>query len=351
MSTIKKLKKQKVYIILAKFFSKINKKRKDFLNRRPHRTFRLSKRSDYVKKLNLPGYFSLTKMTNVIIWKNKKIFGGLVLVYGILTALFIGMASQDIFTTLSDMLKNTSTQVAGGDFGALGQAGILMFTTVAGGATQSLNEIQQMLAGLFAIFVWLTTIWILRNKIAGVKIKLRDALYNAGAPLIPSVLLSLMLVVQVIPLALAVVGYSAAQLTGILDGGVEAMLFWIVVGLLVSLSLYWISTTLFALVVITLPGVYPIKALKTASDIVVGRRLRILYRLLWLCLVVTISWIVVFIPIILMNTWITNVWSAFRSVPLVPIVMLFMSTATLIWSASYVYMLYRKIVDDAAKQS
>jgi len=351
MKTIKKIKKLKAYKIVAKFLSKLNKRRKDFLSRRPHRSFRLTKRIDYVKKINLPGYFSLTKKTNDILLKNKKIFTGLMLTYAVMTALFIGMASQEIFNTLSETLKTTSSQVTGGDLGALGQAGVLMITTLAGGATQNLNELQQTIAGLLSVFIWLTTVWILRNSIAGVKFKLRDAIYNAGAPLIPTILLSLMLIIQFIPIALSIVGFSAAQLTGLLDGGIEAMLFWVVIGLLVSLSLYWMSTTLFALVVVTLPGVYPMQALKTASDIVVGRRLMILYRLLWMGLLIILSWIIVMLPLILLNAWITSIWEAFKYVPLVPVVMLAMSTATLIWAASYIYVLYRNIVDDAAKQS
>jgi len=349
--TIKKLKHIKQLKPVFRLLSKLNARRKKFLSRRPHRSLKLSKRRDYRKKIILPGYFSLTKSTHQMIWKNKKIFIGLLSVYALLTAVFIGITSQDLFNTLSDLLKDTGSKVSGGDFGALGQASILALTTVAGGATQNLSELQQVMALFLGVYIWLTTVWILRNLISGNKFKLRDALYNAGTPFVPTLLISLLLIVQLLPFALALVIFTAGQITGLADGGVEAMMLWIGTGLLVTLSLYWLAATFFALVIVTLPGVYPWQAYKTSSDIVTGRRLTLLYRILWLVILILLSWIVVVLPAVLLNTWLGDLWPFFRNIPFVPIIILIMSTATLIWSATYVYLLYRKIVDDAAKKS
>lgn len=348
---IKRFKKNRFIKTLSGYYLKLNARRKNFLSRRPHRSFRPTKRRDYRKKIQIPGYLNLTKSTHEIIWKRKKLFGGLLLIYALISAIFIGMASQDLFNTLSDLLKDTGSKVSGGDFGALGQAGILAITTVAGGATQNLSELQQVMALFFGIYIWLTTVWILRNILSGNKFKLRDALYNAGSPFIPTLLISLLLIIQLLPFSLALVIFTAAQATGFASGGVEAMMLWVGTGFLVVLSLYWLSATFFALVIATLPGVYPWQAYKTASDIVTGRRLTLLYRIIWLSLLICISWILVVLPAILLNTWLSSVWPFFRNIPFIPLLILVMSTATLIWSASYIYLLYRKIVDDAAKKS
>jgi hypothetical protein len=198
------------------------------------------------------------------------------------------------------------------------------------------------------LFTWLTTVWLLRATFAGKKPKLRDGLYNAGAPILPTFLVGLLLLVQLLPVALAIVGYTSASATGLLNGGIEAMLFWSVALLLGTLSLYWITSTFFALIIVTLPGMYPFQAIKTAGDLVVGRRIRILLRLLWVALIVAVLWLVIMVPIILLDTWIKGMLPAIEWLPVVPVALLVMSTLTVVWVASYVYILYRKVVDDDA---
>lgn len=229
------------------------------------------------------------------------------------------------------------------------QASILAFSTTLGSLSPQLTEVQQVYATLLGLMVWLTVVWLLRNLLAGGKVRLRDGIYNSGAPIIPTAIVSVVLVLQLLPVALAAIGYSAASGTGMLDGGVEAMLFWAAAGLLTTLSVYWVSGTVFALIVVTLPGMYPMKALTISGDMVVGRRLRLLFRFLWLGMTVMVSWLLIMIPVILLDVWLKNMLPAIEWLPLVPVVVLMLGVLTLIWSASYIYLLYRKVVDDDAK--
>jgi len=322
---------------------------KNYLSRRPHRSFQRTRRRDYVRSLTLPGYWAFTTHVHQTVWKNRKTFLLLTLVYALFTAFMVGVASQDTYTTLANTLRDTGTQVFQGNMGELGKAGLLFVTAATGGLSQTLTEVQQVYAGLLAILTWLTTVWLLRNLLAGHKVKLRDGLYNASAPLLSTVIVALVLVVQLLPLALALIGYSAALSSGLLAGGVEAMLFWIVAGLLGLLSLYWITSTFIALVVVTLPGMYPFRALKTSGDLVVGRRFRILKRILWMALVIAVAWLLVMIPVILFDTWLKGVWVAITWLPIVPFVLLGLASLTIVWSASYIYLLYRKVVADDAQ--
>jgi hypothetical protein len=196
--------------------------------------------------------------------------------------------------------------------------------------------------------MWMTSVWLLRNILAGHKIKLRDGLYSAGAPIISTFIVALVFVVQLLPLALALIGYAAASATGLLSGGVEAMLFWIAAGFLALLSIYWSTSTFFALVIVTLPGMYPFKALQIAGDLVVGRRLRILLRLLWMIVVAIVTWAIIMIPIIMIDGWAKDTWSAIYWVPTIPIILLLLGSLTIIWISSYVYLFYRKVVADEA---
>ena len=344
----KKTAKVKSKIEIKNPLIKIQNNVTSFLNRRPHRSFRRTRRRDYARSLELPGYISFTKYVTKTIWTHRKTFALLALLSAIITWLMVGIASQDNYTTLRDTLNATSGSLFSGGLGEIGKAGLLFISSATGGISQNLTEVQQVYAGLITLLTWMTSIWLLRNLLAGHKVKVRDGLYNAGSPIISTFIVALVFIIQLLPLALALIGYSAASATGLLSGGVEAMLFWIAAGLLSVLSLYWTTSTFFALVIVTLPGMYPFKALKTAGDIVIGRRLRILLRLLWMIVVTALVWAIIMIPIIILDAWFKGMWAAIAWVPTVPFVLLVITSVTIVWISSYVYLLYRKVVADDA---
>lgn len=320
----------------------------ELLARRPHRSFRQTRKRDYIRSLKLPGYWAFTDHVRKVLWRQRKLFLSLVLVYGVLTVGFVGMASQSIYTELSDTLRETGSEVTQGNFSEVGKAGLLLVTGAAGMFSTDKTEAQQLYLGILVLLVWLATVWLLRATLAGQRPRLRDGLYNAGAPVISTFLVGLVMVVQLLPIAVAIIGYGAASATGLLDTGIESMLFWTVALLLGALSLYWLTSTFIALVVVTLPGMYPMRAIKTAGDLVIGRRVRVLLRLLWLAAVVAGVWACSMIPIILLDTWLKSLLPAIEWLPVVPVALLVMTTLTVIWMASYIYLLYRRIVDDDA---
>ena len=63
---------------------------------------------------------------------------------------------------------------------------------------------------------------------------------------------------------------------------------------------------------------------------------------------VVVIWLVIMIPIILFDGWIKSLFSEVAWLPIVPISLLVMSSFSVVWTASYVYLLYRKVVDDDA---
>lgn len=335
--------------IVKKPYVSIASRVKDLQSRRPHRSFRRTLRRDYARSLELPGYVAFTATVNRTLWKNRKALAFLALIYIAFSIALVGLGSQDAYSSLSSTLQSTGQQVFQGNFGQIGEAGILFLTIAGNGLSSTPTEGQQIYATLLGLMVWLTTVWLLRNMIAGRKVKVRDGLYNAGAPIISTVVVVGVLAFQLIPIALAVIGFYAAQTSGLLNGGVEAMLFWIAAALLALISLYWITSTFFALIIVTLPGMYPFRALRTAGDLVIGRRLRILLRLLWMALCAIITWAVVMILFILLDTWLGSLWAPIKGFPVIPALILILTTFSLIWTSSYVYMLYRKVVDDDAR--
>lgn len=144
-----------------------------------------------------------------------------------------------------------------------------------------------------------------------------------------------------VPFAIALIAYGVAYSVNVFGDVLFTTLFWIVELLLAVASLYWITSSAVAMVVITLPGMYPLKALKVSGDLVIGRRLRILYRLGWLCLSIIVIWAIVVLPMILIN----NI-SLVQKIPIVPLTVLVLSAFTMVWSSAYIYILYRKLVSD-----
>lgn len=331
-----------------KVVSPITQRVKGLLQRRPHRSFRLTRQRDYKRSLKMAGYWSFTNEVRAVLWKNWQLFGGLVLVYAVATVIISGFGAQESYGNLAQALKDSGGEVFKGDFGPVSQAGLLLLTTVTTGLSPNLTEAQSVLGGLALFFGWLSTIWLLRNTLAGHHPRLRDGLYNSGSPVLATVLVGFIITLQLLPAAIAVIVYGAAQASGLLEGGVSAMLVWGSVGLLGLLSIYWITSSFIALVIVTLPGMYPLHAIRSAGDLVVGRRLRVLFRLAWLFALMVVAWAVIVIPFILFDDWVKTLVPAISWLPLVPIVIVGMASLTLVYVTSYIYLLYRRIVDDDA---
>lgn len=325
----------------------VGKRRRDYLSRRPHRSFRLSRRRDYKRGLAMPGYFAFTIEVAGLIWQHKKTFATLGLVFMVLTVGFGLLGSQDIYSQLQNLFDTTRPDgLFTGAVGEIGRASILLLTTMTNGLTGQLDPSQQFIAATMGLYMWLSVVWLLRKFLAGKKVVVRDALYTSGAPIIATLLCFIILLVQMIPAALATIVVSVGYQTQFIDGSVAAIAVFIALVLLIVLSLYWATSTFIALVIVTLPGMRPLRAVAIAGDLVIGRRLRILLRLLWLIATILSWWLVIMVPVILLDTWLKSLLTWLAGWPIVPVMVLVMTTATIMWSASYIYLLYRKIVDD-----
>lgn len=336
------------HVGLLSHFSKLRQRVAAFLSGRPRRSFQATKRRGRTRSLALPGYWRFTDEVARLLWRHKRLFGALAVVYAILTGVLVGMVSQATYSETVALVEMAGDEVAAGGLGALGRASMVFLSTISGDLSGQADASRQVYAGLIGLLTWLTTVWLLRALLAGQHPRLRDGLYNAGAPILPTFLVSLALVVQLLPLALVSLGFGAATAAGLLAGGVGAMLFWVAAALVVALSFYWATSTLMALIVVTLPGMYPWRALRTAGDLVKGRRVRLLLRLLWVLLLVMVEWVLIMIPIIMIDSWLKSVAPALSWMPVVPLALLMLSSATVIVTAAYVYLLYRKVVEDDA---
>lgn len=326
-----------------KFWHKTKRRYMEFLKRRPHRSFQRTRRRDYVRSLDMPGYFAFSAYVIKTLLSQKRLFGFMALFYIIAGIVLVGLASQDAYGQLSTLLDQTAS-----NWDAVGKAGLLLLTTMSGGLNTSFTEVQQVYSALLFLLIWLAVVWSLRVVLAGNKPKLRDALYNSGAPIVSTAIVLLIVVVQLLPIALSVVIVSVASSTGMFDSPTMSIIVSMVAAGLGVLSLYWVTSTIIALVIVTLPGMYPWRAIQTAGDLVIGRRIRILLRLCWMLVCALLFSAAVLLPVILIDRALKHALPVIEWLPIVPVIMALVSAAILMWSAAYVYLLYRKIVEDDA---
>lgn len=305
------------------------------------KSFRPVRRRDYVTSWKLPGFWKFSIEVFNVLYKNKKLFLKFVALYALVSFVVVGLLSQESFKLLDSSVNQLGGNAVAGELSGFVQNAAVFAGVLTGAFTQPLSETQQLYMSLLFIFSWLSIVWTLRQLLAGQKnLKLRDALYNAGAPFVSTLVLSFILLVQLIPMTIAALGYGAALETGVFNDTLMTVLFWCVALLFVVASLYWVTSTLIGLVIVTLPGMYPVKALKSAGKLVVGRRLKILYRYSWMVLNIVTVWAVIVIPAIIISRVSWLAW-----LPIVPIVVLLLTSASVVYSSAYIYLLYRKLVD------
>ncbi len=333
---------------LSKKFSKkvkeLKKGRKQRIN--PHRSFRRSYREDYKRETNVPGVMHHIFASFKMIFKNWKLFLPFLIILVVLNAVLVGIMDEGDYAKYQEILDETSVQVAGEDIGNVAKAGLLLISTITtGGLSGESSEAAIVFAVLIFILVWLVTIFLLRHIMAGHKVKLRDGLYNALTPLISTFLVFVVAVIQCVPIFILIIVYSAAVQTEFLSTPFYALVFFIFAALMIVLSGYLLSSSLIALVAVSAPGLYPMRALHTASDLMMGRRIRFVIRLIALFFAMAILWVVVMLPLILIDMGFKNFeWAA--GIPFVPVCLTVMTCFTEIYLTVYLYLYYRWMLDN-----
>lgn len=334
-----------LYVLLAPLFAlgrgirglwrKAAGRARDFRGRRPHRTFYLTDPGQSRRRIKMRGYFGFLGEVWRFIWDNKRLFLKFLGLYAVISVLILGI-SQDTFNSFKSALDEVG-------FDEWSRWPALMAQAIFGG-NGSTDSGQKIASILILIYGFLILIWLVREITNGNKqVKLRDGLYSGGAPVLALAVLAMLLVVQVIPLGIALFAYQSMASVGVINSGIaiENMAAWCALAVIIVLTLYWMMGTVMAMIIVTIPGVYPFRAYSRAGDLIVGRRMQILMRVVVMLLPLVLLWLVVLLPMIMLDSAINVDW-----LPLIPATVLLLSTLSIIWIAVYLYLLYRHIIDD-----
>ncbi len=296
-----------------------------------YKSFRLSKRLRHPRP-RVTGSFRLFKLSLQNIMKRKRLFGGITIIYLMLTIVLV--KGFGVGTDIAS-LKDAITQIFGGSFSGLTTSlalyGVLLTNVNTGGGQQS-GAYQTV----FLIIASLAVIWALRQTLSPtnkkVKLQVRDAFYKGMYPLIPFLLVLAVVGIQLLPVAVAGFLYSTVVAGGLAVTAIEKAIWAMLVAGIILLSLYMITSSVFALYIVTLPEIRPIQALRSARDLVLHRRWTIMRKLLFLPVALLVCSAAITIPLIIfaptLAEWVFFVLSMFG----------------LVVFHSYLYTLYRELL-------
>ena len=312
-----------------------------------HHSFRRSYREDYNRPLHVPGLMHHAMTTLKILAKNWRLFLPLTILIVLANIILVGLMSQESYKTFQTNLDDSIEESGIANVGKVAKASLILISTITtGGLNNGMSEAQQIFAVLLFVTIWLVAIYLLRHILAQHKVKLRDALYNAMSPLIPSLMVFAVLILYLIPIFIFIIFYSAAVTTEFFSTPFYACLFWVFASLLILLSLYLVPNALLALVAVSAPGIYPMLALRTATDLMQGRRIKFIIRLIFVLFFMAVFWIVIMVPIILLDQWLKSMWGWAESIPFVSFMLLLMTVMSAIYFTAYIYLFYRRMLDD-----
>ncbi|HSX30685.1 MAG TPA: hypothetical protein VLE99_02110 [Candidatus Saccharimonadales bacterium] len=261
-------------------------------------------------------------------WTHRKLFGGIVVVYAVLTILLVrGLSSTsgatDIKSTLDTVLHGFSGKVT---------SSVATFSTLLATAGTGATVTSGVYQGVLLIVCSLAFIWALRQALAKHAVRVRDSFYRGMYPLVPFLLTFMLLSAQLIPIGIGSGLYSTMVSYGIAIYFWEKAVWFLVFVALGIWSLRMVTASVFALYVVTLPNMTPLKAYRSARQLVYGRRLLIWRKLIFLPVVLLLIAALVELPIILFATPLAE-WTFFGlSMLALPVI------------HGYLYNLYREML-------
>lgn len=315
---------------------------------RLHRSFKRSYYEDYQRKTELPSLTSQASAAFKMFFKFWKIFLPLLLIFVGFYIFLIGAMSENTLADVKANVEQTNKDVADGKIGTVGKAGLTLLGIISTGGLTTMNDAQVVIAVLLFTIIWLVTIYLARHLLAGhQEIKMRDGFYSALSPLVSTLVVGLIIFLEAIPIMLTIIVFQVALTTEFLSTPFYALLFFMFAALMITLSLYLLSSSFFAIIVVSAPGLYPLTAVRMAKNLIMGRRLRFLIRVFYLVIIVALLYLLLLMPAIILDGILKAqfAWLADSKIPFVAIIQLTITVFIFIYLSIYFYLFYRALLD------
>jgi hypothetical protein len=279
----------------------------------------------------LPAARAILKTALALVWQARRPLGICFLLYTVAVFLFVqGVVAQDTFTESKHLLDSLLSGSAGRAQSIAMQLALLFDGTGGKAVNPGGGVVQTMLFVLCS----LTYIWILRHLSAQKTVTARQALYSSTTPLVPFFVLLALCGVQLLPLSIGSYVYTLMSSSGIMAQWYEYAIAGTVALLLMLWSLRMLTTTVFALYIVTLPNMTPRRAYQSAGQLVKNRRLVIWRKIVLLPVFIVVVTSLVMLPFLLLN------------VPFAAWIFTLVSLAWLPLVHSFLYCLYRELLQN-----
>jgi len=281
------------------------------------------------KKKQLPSTWKLMKASLGQIKDNKKLFGGILIIYFILIIVFVrGISGNFQLSTIQQNVVDTFGEQTG-----KWEKGAASYGLLLGSAVSSQTEVESIYQTIIIVITSLALIWGLRQTYnRKQKVKIRDSFYKGMYPLVPFILVIFVVLIYLLPFGIASSIFSAIQANGIATTGPEQIAWWSVLIAGALISAYLALAGIFAVYIATLPDMSPIKALKEANALVRFRRWQVARKFIILTLTLLVLSAVVLIPMIVFFAKAAE------------IIYLLFSIVFLVYAHAFIYRLYRELI-------
>lgn len=293
-----------------------------------YKSFRLQKKLKHPKG-QPPQVRRLLEKSFSLLWAVKKPLLGIIIVFAILNLLFVRGLQAPVSI---NELRGSIEESLGGETDNL-STNLAVFSELINGSDETTApESASIYSSLFVLLLSLALVWLFRQHTAGNKPSTKLAFYRSTYPLVPTVLVILVIGLQLLPFAVVSSLFSIVMNNGIAANGFEVAVWMLLLFSSGILSLYLVSSSVFALYIVTLPDMTPMKALRSARQLVLHRRFVIMRRLI----VAPIIMFVILAGLLLPAIFFAGI--------IAPWVYFGLSLLALPFLHSYVYSLYRELL-------
>lgn len=243
----------------------------------------------------IPSSFKILVSALKHIWQNKKLFIGIMLVYALLYVLLV----KGVATSFKLPDTKQAIEDAGVTSGKLAIGSVLV-GSLFGNIGSTPSESAAVYQIFLFIFISLVLVWTLRQTYSSrAKITVRQAFYSSTFPLVQYLLVWLVICLQLIPALIGIAIYSIVSSNGIAVGVFENILWLTLMILFVGVSVFWVSSSLFATYIVSLPEMTPLISLRKAKKVVKFRRFAIIRKIVFFPVLVGLISIAIFLPLVI----------------------------------------------------
>ena len=293
--------------------------------------------------VSVPKFRVLLVQTWAIVMSHRRVLGRAFGLAWLVMIAVVGLAQQSEYADLSAATHDAVSVIQNGAGQFAATTGILLSSVMTGSLNAAISDMQQLSYVGICFFIWLVTVWLVRHLHAGARVTVRDGLYNAGAPIISTLFVAGVGMLQLIPLAVIVTLFAAVQATGVANHAIVAGVMLVIALLSSVATLYWLTATIFALIIVTIPGTYPLAALRSARVLVRGHRLPLLARTAAAIIAAVLAVTIGLLPLVLLDAG-TGLSAASVFIAVFDALVI----AAIMIVTIYLYVLYRSMIDARA---